>query len=89
MTADIAAETHDEGDLETSIETTAEPPALYTAYFSAVEELVEHIRAADLLNLGFRIDSYLVSSDDAPDATQPEYEFTLLSELPLRSEDRN
>lgn len=66
-----------------------EPSTIYTAYFSATEELIEHIRAADVLNLGFRVESYLVSPDDAPDTTQTEFEFTLLGELPVRAEERD
>ncbi|MET7419918.1 hypothetical protein [Dactylosporangium sp. NPDC005555] len=87
MTVDIAAETP--GDVEAE-ETVGElndgPSVIYTAYFTAAEELVEHIRAADVLNLGFRVESYLVTPDDAADASQIEFEFTLLSELPVRGE---
>jgi hypothetical protein len=63
-----------------------EPTVIYTAYFTAAEDLVEHIRAAEVLGLGFLIESYLVAPDDAPETTQVEYEFTLLSELPVRGE---
>jgi hypothetical protein len=42
-----------------------------------------------VLNLGFRVESYLVSPDDAPDTTQTEFEFTLFSELPLRVDERD
>ncbi|GAA2376684.1 hypothetical protein [Dactylosporangium salmoneum] len=83
MTVDIAAETP-EAQAEP-----AGPAIIYTAYFSAVEELVEHMRAADVLNLGFRVESYLVAPEEAPDTTQVEFEFTLLSEQPTREEERD
>jgi hypothetical protein len=67
----------------------AAPAVIYTAYFSAIEELVEHMRAAEVLNLGFRVESYLVTPEEAPDTTQAEFEFTLLSELPARDEERD
>jgi hypothetical protein len=90
VTVDIAAETPGDSDAEETFETAAEPgdgpSIIYTAYFTAAEELVEHIRAADVLNLGFRVESYVVSSDEASDGTQIEFEFTLLSELPVRGD---
>ncbi|HTJ35682.1 MAG TPA: hypothetical protein VL738_20880 [Dactylosporangium sp.] len=93
VTVDFAAETPNESTAEASYETPGEPngetSTIYTVYLSAAEELIEHIRAADVLNLGFRVESYLVSPDDAPDTTQPEFEFTLLSELPVRVEERD
>ena len=87
MTIDIAAETPD--TLPEPAEEPAGPSIIYTAYFSAVDELVEHIRAAEVLNLGFRVESYLVTPEEAPDTTQAEFEFTLLSELPARDEERD
>lgn len=89
MTVDIAAETPGDSDAEETFETAADPgdgpSIIYTAYFTAAEELVEHIRAADVLNLGFRVESYLVTPEDGAD-TQIEFEFTLLSELPVRGD---
>ncbi|MFG2044884.1 hypothetical protein [Dactylosporangium sp. NPDC048998] len=89
MTVDFAAETPGETTAEASFETSGEPSTIYTVYLSAADELVEHIRAADVLNLGFRVESYLVSPDDAPDTTQTEFEFTLFSELPVRVDERD
>jgi hypothetical protein len=88
VSIDIAAETPETAS-EPAEEAGAGPSVIYTAYFSAVEELVEHMRAADVLNLGFRVESYLVTAEDAPDITQVEFEFTLLSELPTRDEERD
>lgn len=86
VTVDIAAETPEaEAEAEEAFEPAGDGPSIiYTAYFTAAEELVEHIRAADVLNLGFRVESYLVAPDEGSDAPQIEFEFTLLSELPER-----
>jgi hypothetical protein len=60
---------------------------IYKGYLSTIEEVVEHVKAADTLGLGFRVESYTVSSPaDAEDAQQSEFEFTLLGDLPVRQE---
>jgi hypothetical protein len=61
-----------------------EPPVIYKGYLSSIEEVVEHVRAADTLGLGFRVESYLVSGPE--DDSSGEFEFTLLGELPVRQE---
>lgn len=61
-----------------------EATALYTGYFSNIDEVVEHIKSADTLGLGFRLESYLVSSAD--EAGRTEFEFTLLNDMPHRTE---
>ncbi|MEV0568438.1 hypothetical protein [Dactylosporangium sp. NPDC050588] len=81
---DVTEETGEELAEDTAGEPGDGPSVIYTTYFTAAEDLVEHVRAADVLNLGFRVESYLVASDDPADAGQIEYEFTLLSELPLK-----
>jgi hypothetical protein len=92
ITADPPGDTETDTETDTDPETGAEetpgdgPSVIYTAYFTAAEELVEHIRAADVLNLGFRVESYLVASDEVAEAGQIEFEFTLLSELPVRGD---
>ncbi|MET7394039.1 hypothetical protein ABZS66_11140 [Dactylosporangium sp. NPDC005572] len=84
MTVDVA---------EATPEVQAEPSILYTVYLSSADELIEHIRAADVLNLGFRVESYLVttevSAEDAAESTQTEFEFTLFAEQPAREDDRD
>jgi hypothetical protein len=60
---------------------------IYKGYLSTIEEVVEHVKAADTLGLGFRVESYTVSSPaDVDEAQQNEYEFTLLGDLPVRQE---
>jgi hypothetical protein len=61
-----------------------EPGVLYTAYLSSVEEIVEHVKAADTLGLGFRLESYMISVEDS-DAAYGEFEFTLLTHMPTRA----
>lgn len=60
--------------------------ALYTSYFSSLEEVLDNVNAADTLGLGFRVESYLVADADDPASAHPEYAFTLLGEMPLRVE---
>lgn len=64
-----------------------EPSALYTGYFSTVDEVIEHVRAADTLGLGFRLESYMVSSASEPDSAHVEFEFVLLGDMPARLEE--
>ncbi|MFI5915130.1 hypothetical protein [Dactylosporangium sp. NPDC051541] len=91
MSIDYAAEAPETGaePAESFEEPAAAPAVIYTAYFSAVDELVEHVKAAETLNLGFRVESYLVTPEEAPDTQQVEFEFTLLNEQPVRDEDRD
>jgi len=63
--------------------TEVEAGALYTSYFTSVEEVVEHVRAAETLGLGFRVESYMVTSPDEP---RGEFEFTLFGDVPTRTE---
>lgn len=60
--------------------------ALYTTYFSTIEEVLENVNAADTLGLGFRLESYMVADPEDATSAHPEYAFTLLSEMPLRVE---
>jgi hypothetical protein len=60
--------------------------ALYTSYFSSLEEVLDNVNAADTLGLGFRLESYMVADADDPNTAHPEYAFTLLAEIPLRVE---
>jgi hypothetical protein len=60
--------------------------ALYTGYFNTLEEVLEHVSAADTLGLGFRLESYMVADADDASSAHPEFAFTLLNEMPLRVE---
>lgn len=59
---------------------------LYKSYFSSIDEVVEHITAADTLGLGFRVESYVVSTAEEPNGTHPQFEFTLLADSPVHAE---
>ncbi len=77
-------------DVESKIEdeTTAEPaPELIaTHYLAGVDELVEHLRAADQLGLGVRVSSYLVADEDSG-TFGARWELDLLTSSPVHQED--
>lgn len=64
----------------------ADYTVIYKGYLASIDEVVEHVKAADTLGLGFRVESYIVSSTDEPNAGHGEFEFTLLAEMPERQE---
>ena len=78
-------------DVESKIldETTAEPgPELIaTHYLASVDELVEHLRAADQLGLGVRVSSYLVATDEDSEVYSARWELDLLTASPVHQED--
>ena len=78
-------------DVESKIldETTAEPaPELIaTHYLASVDELVEHLRAADQLGLGVRVSSYLVAADEDSEVYSARWELDLLTASPVHQED--
>jgi hypothetical protein len=77
-------------DLESKIpdETTSEPaPELIaTHYLSSIDELVEHLRAAEQLGLGVRVTSYLVADEDGGELSG-RWELELLTSSPVHQED--
>ncbi|NUT36669.1 MAG: hypothetical protein HOV79_26745 [Hamadaea sp.] len=60
--------------------------ALYTVYLTSVDDVLEHVSAADTLGLGFRLQSYVVTGEDS-DVSGTEFEFTLLNHMPARREE--
>jgi hypothetical protein len=64
----------------------ADAAALSTSYLTSIEEVIEHVKAADTLGFGFRVESYMVTPVDDPASAHPEFEFTLYAELPERLE---
>lgn len=77
-------------DLESKIndETTGEPaPELIaTHYLAGIDELVEHLRAADQLGLGVRVSSYLVAEEDGG-TFAARWELDLLTSSPVHQEE--
>ncbi|NUT21084.1 MAG: hypothetical protein HOV77_18035 [Hamadaea sp.] len=59
---------------------------LYTVYLTSVDEVLEHVSAADTLGLGFRLESYVLAGEDS-ELGGTEFEFTLLNHMPARRED--
>lgn len=76
-------------DVENKIEdlATAEPaPELIaTHYLAGIDELVDHLRAAEQLGLGVRVSSYLVPEEDGSFAGR--WELDLLTSSPVHHED--
>lgn len=60
----------------------AEAATISTSYLTSIEEVIEHVKAADTLGFGFRVESYVVSGLDDPGSSHPEFEFTLLEDMP-------
>jgi hypothetical protein len=69
---------------EAAILAEAEAAAISTSYLTSIEEVIEHVKAADTLGFGFRVESYVVSALDEPGTSHPEFEFTLLEDMPER-----
>jgi hypothetical protein len=64
----------------------ADGGTISTSYLTSIEEVIEHVKAADTLGFGFRVESYVVSSVEEPTSSHNEFEFTLLEEMPERLE---
>ncbi len=64
----------------------AAPELIATHYLSSVDELVEHLRAADQLGLGVRVSSYLVADGDTG-GFAARWELDLLTTSPVHQED--
>jgi hypothetical protein len=58
------------------------PELIATHYLSGIDELIDHLRAADQLGLGVRVTSYLVADEETP-----RFELDLLTSSPLHQED--
>lgn len=64
------------------------PELIATHYLSSVDELVEHLRAADQLGLGVRVTSYLVADEDTG-GFSARWELELLTSSPVHQEDES
>lgn len=60
----------------------AEAATISTSYLTSIDEVVEHVKAADTLGFGFRVESYVVTPLDDPGSAHPEFEFTLYADMP-------
>jgi hypothetical protein len=66
-------------DLE---ETESAPELIATHYLTAIDEVVEHLRAAAQLGLGVRVRSYLEQEEDG-DSVAERWELELLTGSPV------
>lgn len=76
-------------DVESKIEEETTEPApelIATHYLASIDELIEHLRAADQLGLGVRVSSYLVA-DDESGTFGARWELDLLTASPVHQED--
>ena len=60
-------------------ETTAQPDLIATYYLTSIDEVTEHLRAANQLGLGVRVRSYL-------DADEERWEVELLTSSPANED---
>lgn len=61
------------------------PEPLVTHYLSSLDETIEHVRAADLLGFGVRLQSYLEPADD--DSFTERWKLEILAESPVEQDD--
>jgi hypothetical protein len=63
-------------------ETTVQPDLIATHYLASIDEVTEHLRAANQLGLGVRVQSYLEADEDGEELTE-RWEVELLTSLPV------
>ncbi|MFG1605478.1 hypothetical protein [Actinoplanes sp. NPDC049265] len=63
-------------------ETTVQPDLIATHYLTSIDEVTEHLRAANQLGLGVRVRSYL-ESDEEVDGLIERWEVELLTGSPV------
>jgi hypothetical protein len=73
-------------DVENKIDDEPTPELIATHYLAGIDELVEHLRAADQLGLGVRVSSYLVAEEDGA-GFAGRWELELLTSSPVHQED--
>ena len=64
-------------------ETAEQPDLIATHYLTSVEDVTEHLRAANRLGLGVRVHSYL-EADDEGETLIEYWELELFTSSPLR-----
>ncbi|GAA0478414.1 hypothetical protein Ade02nite_67360 [Paractinoplanes deccanensis] len=62
-----------------------QPDVIATHYLTSVEDVTEHLRAANQLGLGVRVRSYLEA--DEGDELAERWEFELLTSSPVHEEE--
>jgi hypothetical protein len=64
-------------------ETSVAPDLIATYYLTSIDEVTEHLRAANQLGLGVRVHSYLEADDEGEEPTE-HWEVELLTSSPAR-----
>jgi hypothetical protein len=64
-------------------ETTVQPDLIATHYLTSIDEVTEHLRAANQLGLGVRVRSYLEADEDAEGLLSEHWEVELLTGSPV------
>lgn len=67
-------------------ETTIATDLIATHYLTSIDEVTEHLRAANQLGLGVRVHSYLEAEEDG-DALVEHWEVELLTSSPIHEEE--
>jgi hypothetical protein len=67
-------------------ETTGQPDLIATHYLTSIDEVTEHLRAANQLGLGVRVQSYLEADEDGEGLSE-RWEIELLTSSPTHEED--
>ena len=67
-------------------ETIAQPDLIATHYLTSVDEVAEHLRAANQLGLGVRLRSYLEADEDGEGLTE-HWEVELLTSSPVDADE--
>jgi hypothetical protein len=67
-------------------ETTAQTDLIATYYLTSIDEVTEHLRAANQLGLGVRVRSYLEAEDDSETLSE-RWEVELLTGSPVQEEE--
>lgn len=72
-------------DTEIKIDDEPTPELIATHYLSSIDDIVEHLKAANLLGLGVRVSSYLESDDEGTFSER--WELDLLTASPVHEEE--
>ncbi|MEV6851835.1 hypothetical protein [Actinoplanes sp. NPDC051411] len=66
----------------TDLDETVQPDLIATHYLTSVDEVTEHLRAANQLGLGVRVRSYLEAEEDGEELVE-HWEVELLTASPV------
>ncbi|MBM2615707.1 hypothetical protein JIG36_09090 [Actinoplanes sp. LDG1-06] len=67
-------------------ETTVQPDVISTHYLAGIDEVTEHLRAANQLGLGVRVRSYLEADEEGEELVE-RWEVELLTSSPIHEEE--